>query len=235
MSDQLAPVKMEESIVQPTAAVVDDWQNDCHQLSERIVHLQKNDLWSDCEFVVGNDGAAAPITAHKIILASASTVFAAMFYGAVAETTTNAETGRTRVRVPNVEPHIFRMLLAYMYEDIMDVTAMEPAMGLFAAAHQYMLGDVENHCYAFMQNNLNSSNVCSVYEFAILFDKKMLKAQCLNYICTNTLAVLASPSIARIQLSMLNTILDMDHLQAGSELPLFTVVNQLSENVAKSK
>lgn len=203
-----------------------DWQLKHHTLSERIRHMKETGLWSDCEFIVGST-ASSPIAAHKIILALTSPVFETMFYGTLPESVLNSTNGSTQVHVPDVQPHIFRMLLDYIYTDDLKFSS-EDVCDLYAAANKYMLEDVKQQCMSFMWKNLQPDNVCLIYEFACFFEERALEAHCLLYICQNTLAVLNNKAIEHVQLSTLNTILDQDRLQTNSEITIFKVLNSLA-------
>lgn len=207
-----------------------DWQANCRNLKERMVHYQNSGLRSDCEFIVGKE--KSPIRAHKLIVASASPVFDAMFYGALPETQTNSTTGLTRIEVPDVQPRIFRMLLDYIYKDDLEMTSIGQACDVFAAANKYMLPHVKQKSLSFLMTNIQASNLCDVYDLALLFAEKSLEHHCLAYIRQNTLAMLQCKSI---QLSTLHLILDQNELQYRSELELFKTVNRLSVKMDEGK
>lgn len=92
------------------AAAIDtgdpNWQATKSTVRERNAAMFNNDLMSDITFVVGGpaDDAVQTIPAHKYVLATGSSVFYAMFFGGLADTT-------QEIKVPDVEPMAFLTLL----------------------------------------------------------------------------------------------------------------------------
>ncbi|KAB7505868.1 BTB/POZ domain-containing protein 6 [Armadillidium nasatum] len=58
-----------------------DWQIGLKCVKDRASKVLDSGQWSDCVFIVGTEGRQETIQAHKLILAMASPVFEAMFYG----------------------------------------------------------------------------------------------------------------------------------------------------------
>ena len=78
-----------------------DWQSS-RSLAECNRYMLANQLGCDVTFLVGND--SKPIKAHKYVLASRSSVFYAMFYGSVSETS-------DEIKIPDIEPEVFSTVL----------------------------------------------------------------------------------------------------------------------------
>ncbi|XP_052781910.1 BTB/POZ domain-containing protein 6-like isoform X2 [Mya arenaria] len=76
------------------------------EFSETNLHLLENDILSDISFAAGEEKTI--IRAHKMILASRSPVFFAMFCGLLKETS-------TVVDIPDIKPDIFTLFLKNMY------------------------------------------------------------------------------------------------------------------------
>ena len=83
----------------------DDWQAG-KKLLECKKYMLDNHLYCDVKFHVGKAGRL--ISAHKYVLASRSSVFAAMFYGSLPETS-------DIIVVSDIEPEVFDILLKYIY------------------------------------------------------------------------------------------------------------------------
>lgn len=81
-----------------------DWQLRCTELKQRGAHLLQSGQWSDCSFLVGSEPHQVVVPAHKLILAMASPVFEAMFYGGMAE-------GNEPIPILDVQPDAFKALL----------------------------------------------------------------------------------------------------------------------------
>ena len=82
----------------------DDWQNRNGTLGSCLSHMLKNQMETDVEFIVGEN--RDHFSCHKLILASRSEVFHAMFYGPMAE--------GNEVVLPDIKPEGFKKLLGYV-------------------------------------------------------------------------------------------------------------------------
>lgn len=81
-----------------------DWQLGCVEVKQRGAYLLQSGQWSDCTFLVGAEPHQVVIAGHKLILAMASPVFEAMFYGGMAER-------NDPIPILDVQPEAFRALL----------------------------------------------------------------------------------------------------------------------------
>ena len=107
-----SPVNSETpEIIQPESPTIpqssiwscDNWHRGA-TVRDRNAVMFNNELMSDVTFLVGPKNAAQRIPAHKYVLATGSSVFFAMFYGELAENTSEIVT-------PDVEPEAFLTLL----------------------------------------------------------------------------------------------------------------------------
>lgn len=80
-----------------------DWQLECTEVKQRLAYVLQCEEWSDCMFLVGNSPKVM-VSGHKMILAMASPVFEAMFYGGMAET-------NEIIPIMDLQPEIFKALL----------------------------------------------------------------------------------------------------------------------------
>ena len=87
----------------PSLWSCDNWHRGA-TVRDRNAVMFNNELMSDVTFLVGPKNAAQRIPAHKYVLATGSSVFFAMFYGDLAENTSEIVT-------PDVEPEAFLTLL----------------------------------------------------------------------------------------------------------------------------
>ena len=81
-----------------------DWQASKGCIRERSAVMFNNELIADVHFIVGLGSNQRRIPVHKYILVTGSSVFFAMFYGGLAEQT-------SEVTIPDVEPQAFFNLL----------------------------------------------------------------------------------------------------------------------------
>ena len=126
-------------------------------IRERCKSMFNQDLLSDVRFVVreskgGSKGKNIP--AHKFVLAISSPVFYAMFYGELAET-------KDSVEISDCEYESLLELFRFIYSDEANLTP-DNVMQLMYLADKYMLPSLADKCSAFLQENLDASNVFTV-------------------------------------------------------------------------
>lgn len=80
-----------------------DWQKNYDTSSERNKYLLDNQKWTDCTFIFNNECGKTSISGHKLILAAASPVFEAMFYGSMSN--------ENQISITDIQPEIFKILL----------------------------------------------------------------------------------------------------------------------------
>jgi len=79
-----------------------DWQVSRHEIKARGQYLLETGKWADCHFLVGQQ----MLPGHKLMLAMASPVFEAMFYGGLPEK-------NDPITILDVQPDAFKALLEY--------------------------------------------------------------------------------------------------------------------------
>ncbi|XP_054718676.1 TD and POZ domain-containing protein 1-like [Uloborus diversus] len=108
--------------------------------------------------------------AHKIILASRSKVFDAMFESDMKENRQNA------VDIIQMKPSIAKEMLLYIYTGKVERLSMDRALDLYVAADRYDLQELKEWCQRFVQKHVSPKDVCQVAELAELHnDKKLAK------------------------------------------------------------
>ncbi|GLG95093.1 BTB/POZ domain-containing protein 6-A [Gryllus bimaculatus] len=196
-----------------------DWQIHKKTVSQRGHHLLETALWSDCRFVVGTTTHQQVFQGHKLLLAMASPVFEAMFFGGMAEK-------NDPIPILDVQPDAFKAFLEYIYTDNINLESFDNACELCYVAKKYMLPHLVEECTRFLWNDLFPKNACRAYEFARLFEEPVLMEKCLKIISCETEAVLQEPSFEDVELPTLVTILELDELSIASELDLFNAVQR---------
>ena len=84
-----------------------DWQASKCNMKERNAFMFNNELAADVHFIVGSGSIQRHIPAHKYMMITGSSVFYAMFYGELAETS-------QEISIPDVEPQAFLNLLGWV-------------------------------------------------------------------------------------------------------------------------
>jgi speckle-type POZ protein len=144
-------VKMEpvsSSADPPVLAVID-----CSGgLSSHLEGLFNN--MSSSDVILNIRGREFP--AHKLILATRSEVFAAMFKHPTKENCNN------QVKIEDIEPEVFQEVLRFIYTGRVSRATMETmATGLFIAADKYLLGELKKECENYMLHHM-SPDYCLV-------------------------------------------------------------------------
>lgn len=187
-----------------------DWQTSKPYLVKRGEYLLQSGKWADCHFLVGQDNQRIKISCHKLILAMASPVFEAMFYGELAEKD-------EPIAIMDIRPDAFRSLLLYIYTDKIQVDSVDTACELCYAAKKYMLSHVVETCTNFIFKDLRPGNVCQAYDFARLFEEPRLIKNCLTIICTRTMEVLEDPGFEEADVNTVLAIVEQNMLNIVSE------------------
>ena len=152
----------------------DHWQTKCLTISERTRFIFNNELLSDVKFIVpvsnSESGSRKMIQAHKFVLAIGSPVFYAMFFGEMAET-------KNSIELPDCEYESLLELFRYLYTDEVNLTGSN-VMHVLYLAKKYMLPSLADKCSAYLQENLEASNVFSILPHAKKFDDQDLENRC---------------------------------------------------------
>ncbi|GBP70948.1 hypothetical protein EVAR_48956_1 [Eumeta japonica] len=196
------------------ASAPSDWQLNCTEMKQRGAHLLQSGQWSDCSFLVGTEPHQSVISGHKLILAMASPVFEAMFYGGIPER-------NDPIHILDVQPEAFKALLEYIYTDNINISSFDKACELCYGAKKYMLPHLVKECTRYLWSDLYPRNACRAYEFARLFEESVLMDKCIQIISTNTKEVLNDNSFEEVELNTVITVFSLDHLNIDSELDLF--------------
>ena len=189
----------------------DDWQTGATRLAERGKHLLDTGVWSDCEFMVGLAPTMKIFHCHKLILAMASPVFEAMFFGGLAET-------RREIKIPDVQPEAFSALLSYIYTDKVQLSNFELVCDICYAANKYMLPDLVEECTQYLWRDVSHKNACRALEFARLFEEPVLLEKALHVITHQTLDIVEESSWEEVDKTTLVTVLSKDYLAAPESI-----------------
>ncbi|XP_019889176.2 BTB/POZ domain-containing protein 2 [Ooceraea biroi] len=199
-----------------------DWQTSKEKFTERGQYLFETGLWSDCEFIVGQEPEQQIFKGHKLFLVMSSPIFETMV-GSMTEK-------NDPILIKDVQPKAFKVLLEYIYTEKAELTSFELVCELYYCANRYMLPALVKKCTEYLCSNLSPKGACRAYELAKLFEKYELMKKCLDIICTRTAEVLNESSWENIELATLLTVLDQENLKISSEIELFTAVEKWAKS-----
>lgn len=156
------------------------------------------DVWFSCMDHDESDKADR-IPAHKLILASRSPVFEAMFYGEMAESS-------SEIHLSQIEKIPFLLFLRCLYSDETDLSE-EYAVDVMRIAHQYQVTTCVDLCSEFLQGIVRIDNACYLLETALLLHDTDLVKAATHFIDDNAPAVIQSEGFEDISLETLEYIL----------------------------
>ncbi|KAL3081823.1 hypothetical protein niasHS_012765 [Heterodera schachtii] len=174
-------------------------------LADRMKHLLDTAKLADAYFLVGDEKEL--LSAHKIILVSASEVFEAMFRF-------DSQNGKAE-NVPDVEAAAFKVMLSFIYADDLSELNGENAMAVLCAADKYGIDGLIGHCLQIPIQNL--SNVFLAHAYARLFNCEDFAHHCLRYIYQNAGKLLKSEEFLQIDQNFLCELFERDQLMISDE------------------
>ncbi|KAL0880684.1 hypothetical protein ABMA27_001902 [Loxostege sticticalis] len=193
-----------------------DWQVVCNDIKARMSKMYESRTWTDCVFLFGTDQL---VPAHRNVLAAASPVFAAMFFGEWAESD-------GPIRIEDIQPETFISMLKYIYADDINIGSFDDACALYYAAHKYTLKHLQEQCLEYLRGNLTPDNCCLAFEFAEMFTETDLFDACLLVMKMKTREVLLSSGFLTASLSTLHSLYSLDRLAIESEMELFEALER---------
>ena len=198
----------------------DFWQTTSRStIKERCEAIFNQEFLSDIKFVVRDSQGGSEskkIPAHKFVLAISSPVFYAMFYGELAET-------KDSVEISDCEYESLLELFRFIYSDEANLTP-DNVMQLMYLAKKYMLPSLADKCSAYLQKNLDASNVFTVFPDAQKYEEKDLLDYCWKVIEKETEEAVKSDGFVTIGRSVLEEMVEKDSL-AIKEVELFKAVD----------
>ncbi|KAH3792735.1 hypothetical protein DPMN_146234 [Dreissena polymorpha] len=184
------------------------WQY-ADSFADTNLKMLENVALCDVTLEAGNE--KKQIKCHKFILASRSPVFYAMFCGTLAES-------KDVICLPDIEPSTLEVFLRYLYNGKIEINAAT-VLSILYAGKKYDIPGLECKCKAFLNENIDTENVCTVLDQAMLFDDEDLKAKSLEFIIGRSNEVLKSDAFVGMSKSGLQEVLKLDTIDASeSEL-----------------
>eukprot|EP01156_Anaeramoeba_ignava_P021655 Anaeramoba_ignava/c19484_g3_i1.p1 GENE.c19484_g3_i1~~c19484_g3_i1.p1 ORF type:complete len:492 (+),score=126.43 c19484_g3_i1:43-1518(+) len=125
---------------------------------------------ADVKFLVGHK--EEEMYGHKVLLSTASEYWMRMFYGLKwKEISESKNEDFIVIRIPDVEPNAFLVLLDYAYTRNPKTLTGDNAIEVLMAADKYMLDDLQVLCSTFIKDNIIEDNCLLIFE---IFDSLKL-------------------------------------------------------------
>ncbi|RVE48468.1 hypothetical protein evm_006904 [Chilo suppressalis] len=203
-------------------AIASPWQQRYNKWKQRVGPQLRSGHLADCTFEVGSEPNIFKLSGHKLVLAAVSPVFESMFYGSIAEKS-------NYIRIPDIQPEAFKALLEYIYINDVIVNTFDMACELYYAAKKYMLPQLVKICSEYLISKVDKLNACKTYEFAIIFDDKVLIEECIQIFKNNTIEILNSNNLEEVDLNTLIVIFSLDNLNIENEMDLFKAIKRYAD------
>ncbi len=171
----------------------------------RLRNLFLEQKHTDCSFRIDN----TIIHTHKIILATASSVFEAMFYGPLAECKC--------IVISDINVDAFQKMIMFIYTDEVDMTdtTIDDLVELYYCAEKYLIDELLLKCCQLIERTLNYQNILRGLDLAVCMDIEEILKICLHFFlncCLNcsTFSKVIQKNDVHISKECLNYILGCD-------------------------
>lgn len=159
---------------------------------------------ADVHFVFPNDDRGEKLPAHRVILASESSVFNAMLFGPLKE--------REIVKITDSTARAFKEFLQFFY--LPEVTLSIENIGeVVRLADKYDVLEYFEPYAAFLEDNLTIENMLWGYQLAITLDDAQLKEFCEMHIQQSVSEMIKSPMFLHCSHDVIEHILKLDTLE----------------------
>lgn len=174
--------------------------------------LRKQNLLCDVTLVADS----AEIPAHKMVLASCSPYFYAMFTGFT-------ESRADKITIQGVDGQALQLLIDYVYSAEIQVTE-DNVQVLLPAANLLQLTDVRDACCDFLQAQLHPSNCLGIRAFADLHSCLDLLSYAEAYTEQHFVEVVESEEFLALSPAQVCKLISSDRLAVPSEEKVFEAV-----------
>lgn len=182
--------------------------------------LYLNNITSDVRFVFVIDKTVTVVPAHKIMLASYSPVFHAMFYGDLKES--------GDIKIVDVSINGFKDFLTIFYLDTVKITSENVAQFTYLC-DKYNVPRGLEMCEDFLLENSKIDDVCTHLTMAVKYNLKLLQIQCEEKIRVNAVEVFKLDGFIDVNVIVLKVILQIDDLNCLEE-DIFNACIKWAEN-----
>ncbi|MCI4380144.1 hypothetical protein PGIGA_G00236430 [Pangasianodon gigas] len=172
--------------------------------------LRSRKMLCDVLLVAGEE----EIPAHKVVLASCSPYFCAMFTGEM------SESKATCVEIRDVDGQTLRKLVDYIYTAEIEVTE-DNVQVLLPAASLLQLMEVRQVCCEFLQSQLHPSNCLGIRAFADLHTCTELLRQSHAYAEQHFTEVMLGEEFLGLSLQQVCSLISSDKLTVSTEEKVF--------------
>nr|VZI08449.1 unnamed protein product [Spirometra erinaceieuropaei] len=176
------------------------------EIAAHISELFNNKAYSDISLIV----KSTEFPAHRVILASRSEYFRALFYGGLSEAHSST------VHLNGISDIAFYHILCYIYTGKLNLSGLahEDVLDILGLACQYNFVNLQAALSKHFTHSLTLSNICSVYDAAIVYDLEELVLACLEFVDRFAPTVLSMPQFERLSKASVIRVITRDSFYA---------------------
>ncbi|KAL3110008.1 hypothetical protein niasHT_016507 [Heterodera trifolii] len=201
-------------------------------LADRIKLLLSSGDGADVHFLVEEGDEKEELSAHKLILKSASDVFEAMFRFDTENAKNGAANGMVAsssdvigtVVVTDVQIGTFKAMLSFIYSDDLNALSGDNVMAVLYTAKKYHITGLAKACLAFPVPKLR--NVFFAFDQARLLEEKVFADNCLDFIDENADKLIKSDAFLQIDQKLMCEILSRDQLKISGEVEIWNAARR---------
>ncbi|XP_067952202.1 kelch-like ECH-associated protein 1 [Watersipora subatra] len=180
---------------------------------EKLNLLRQNGQLCDVTLVSGRERFAC----HRVVLASASPYFNAMY------TTGMLECGRSEVELKQISPDILAIILDFIYTAEIKVTE-ETICQLMPAAMMLQMPHITEACTTFLEHQLDPTNCIGIKSFAHNFNCEALELRAKRFVLKRFSDVRQGVEFLKITCQELMDIISSKEMTVKCESEVYTAV-----------
>lgn len=191
------------------------WHNDIKSWRNINQFLFKNEIMSDCSFLVKVGRTSIRIPAYKYILGGYSPEFYNLFYLMKASS--------DEIPINDISIESLYLFLELLYTE-RTTLSMKNIGDLFKLAYRYSVEFLKNECCRFLLQNITVDNVLTVMDEYSIYEIPNFETKCLKII-KNNLSFFKEPLFYEISNQTLSIILRSEDLNGFTEIEIFEGTN----------
>lgn len=180
--------------------------------------LFMNEHCSDVTIIITEDCTVWRFPAHSTVLAAQSIVFQRMLDSDFIEKKAQ------EIVLQDMSPSTLKKLLRYMYLGDAILEDWKEAIDLLKAAHKYQMESLVQKCAHYLQDHIDLTNVCYIYNKAVTYTLSPLGSICLEIILGAGCIVLRSQGFEYLNKESVMAVISSYSLNVDTEM---CVVNAL--------
>ena len=183
-----------------------------------------NDQLCDVEIKCGTKS----FKCHRVILASVSDYFKAMFMGEM------LESRQMEVNMQNIDENVMENIIKYAYNGKISFN-IENVQSILYAASMLLIENVANACSDFMKEHLHPDNCVEVHAFAMLHNQEKLIKYAQDFFIENFVEVSQRPNFATVSPDVIQTLIGSDYLNVSNEIEVYEALMKWIESDVENR